>query len=315
VDSDVDRADKHNVHRLLACQDEWKGFAVDMLARPLIPDSTGQNRSTADHSDIVTYGSIVSLRDVQSHVCSEPMLICRVEKGIADISDTTGKERDAPVQFQIVGTDTMAVREVLAWARSRKVSLPESDAGKISAASKERKESYREATASADLPTAGGGSFHERNEKSSLNRSGGAISPMQKVALVQIFPRLHTFSGKSNFFDCDLASPRSYLCSTVLDGASDTHTSVALFRTRKQLQSRLQAIEDGVEIVEDSDNAPDTLESRNRFRDTSSHPVKYVHPPSESLTDGSSLIDALKDAFCWTIVTTGEWQDTVRGRT
>ena len=301
---------KGDVRRLVARQDGWEGFAIDLLARPYKRTEMGSKVERGE----IAYGCIVCLRDVNTNVCSEPMLICKVEKGRVDVSSIAGGSiDDGPMQYEVVGRDKMATREVLAGGRRRREVVQETgqaiESSLLNVAKQESPEGSSESPGSTVLSIGGQGQSTDSAVGSSSNSNsnsipggGGAVIQMQKVTLMQVSPRL----DNSDVFECDLSSPRSYLSSTAFDGARDRHTFAALARSREQLQSRLLAMQERRDDYDDDDDSgaqASPPSSRKSPGQASSFPVGFVRPPSDLSKGSDRVVDVLEDPFCWTIVT------------
>ena len=301
--------------KLVARQDGWEGFAMELLARPLNDPAVARanQRGMTGNDWGITYGSIICLRDINTNFCSDPMLICKVDKGRVEMSSLMGNSADGKLRFGVVGKDRAAARKILLGGQtSGKVSaeskVDEHKAGYIPTRSEGSVESSNESIYAANTPNAKSSGSGDSN-----GSMGGAVIQMQKVTLMHVSPKPCSPYNEDEL-ECDLSATRAYLCSTAFEGPPDRHTTKAFAHSMAALDARYHARQAG----QDADMTHEDGGSTQKLPDspiqvsggTTPCPVGYVRSPPpkvEETINGPSEVDLLEDPFCWTVVTICEW--------
>lgn len=328
--------------RLVARQDGWEGFSIELLARPINDPPTARvnNKSFQTGDWGIMYGSIVCLRDVNTKLCSDPMLICKVDKGKVELSNIFGSKTGQLTRFQITSKNREEARQILFGGSRGDIANPKDDLS-----NSEQYLARERASGMPSLASLTSAMKGERTPKTaqidsanSENSSiaGGPVIQMQKITLMHITPLPNRESP--DIVECDLSSARSYLCSTVNENTENESSLTAIARSSARLRSRSLAVRQGqprlpIEEFEahaspsiprgdKKSNSPTrsmqtgspTNTSVGATNDyfhslqTQSAPVGFARPPalinnSSSQMNNPSQIDLLEDQFCWTIVT------------
>ncbi|PWN32780.1 uncharacterized protein FA14DRAFT_185697 [Meira miltonrushii] len=236
--------------RLVARQDGWEGFSIELLARPVNDPAIARANSKGYQTDDwgITYGSIVCLRDVNTKLCSDPMLICKVDKGKVELSGIFGNKTGQLARFQITSKHREEARQILFGGSRGEISTL-NDTSSSSQHSTREKASGMPSLSSL---TGSGGqdpgsmAFDGQFDSSSPEIStvaGGPVIQMQKVTLMHITPLPSRDSP--DIVECNLSSARSYLCSTVNENAENEASLAAIARSQARLRSRSHAVRQG----------------------------------------------------------------------
>lgn len=308
---------------LVARQEGWEGFAIELLARPLNDPAVARAKSRGLPSDDwgITYGSIICLRDVNTNLCSDPMLICKVDKGRVELSSVVGGGDESKVRFQITHRNRQEARDILfggarsypgSAQHSTKTTPAMSQDGFHQHGSPYSRFNTRDGSedgssiSSPLLPTSA-------SNVDANSMVGGPVIQMQKVTLMHISPQ--PFFEGADEVECDLSLPRSYLSSTASENAHETPSKAAMARSSLCMQSRAEEMLQGSWHSTPSDAA--IAAAANTFSADGSmasiptgfaqaSAVGYARPPlitSSAAASRGGQVDALEDQFCWTIVT------------
>ncbi|MCO5598555.1 hypothetical protein L7F22_052652 [Adiantum nelumboides] len=238
--------------RLVARQDGWEGFSIELLARPVNDPAIARANSKGYQTDDwgITYGSIVCLRDVNTKLCSDPMLICKVDKGKVELSGFFGSKAGHLARFQITSKHREEARQIL-FGGSRGENASMND--KLSSSKHSIRETASGMPSLSSLTDSGGqesgnvqsqltGQFDSANPEIATI-AGGPVIQMQKVTLMHITPL--PSQDSPDIVKCDLSSARSYLCSTVNENAENESSMAAIARSQARLRSRSHAVRQG----------------------------------------------------------------------
>ncbi|UZJ55230.1 hypothetical protein CBS101457_004550 [Exobasidium rhododendri] len=314
--------------KLVARQDGWEGFSIELLAKPLDDPAVQRciERDLPWDDWSITYGSIICLREITTNVCSDPMLICKVEKGKVEFSSLLANAADGRVRFHIVAEDQEGAKRILySGVKDRSERRGHQDVKKAEVIGTpmikrdDSEESGNDESSPAFHPFKSQDVPHDSlGTTSSIlvepsGSVGGGVIQMQKVTLMHISPQ--SCSDSNDTLECDLRSPRAYLSSTAYEGLPEDTTLKAFARSMERLNLRYRAVteENESRIPEEEEELLWNLNKRNESpmpQQTSGVtpcPVGYVRPCRDdrsSFTKGEeSQTDVLEDPFCWTIVT------------
>jgi recombining binding protein (suppressor of hairless) len=340
--------------KLIARQEGWEGFSIELLARPLHDPAVARVKLRGASSEEwgITYGSIVCLRDVNSKLCSDPMLICKVDKGRVELSsvtgDTTGTNK-GKVRFQIVSKNRQEALDILfggsrkwtgdataAWpspkvgdsSETQKLDRGHREGSQASSSNNGGSPALADADKASSVPTANATTTTTTTAAAAADASGsmgGPVIQMQKVTLMHVVPKPSTHSADE--IECDLSTPRAYLCSTASDGQRDGPIQPVLARSKRRMQVRSEAVLgneiDGEHVLDEADAPVDasprphgkgasggdmpmaTQGTTSATSSVQSSMVGFTCPPTATANDAGSSgqVDFLEDQFCWTIVT------------
>lgn len=259
-----------SARKIVARQDGWEGFALELLARPLNDPAVARANSRGIPSDDwgISYGSIVCLRDVATDLCSDPMLICKVDKGRVELSSIMGGRHEGQegnkIRFQICGRDREQARAQLfggsvKWAGSASTEPQDSrrtaeqdgrrdDGDGDDDTTPAERDALREGSAAAGAVESSNPMLPDPN-----STVGGPVIQMQKVTLMHVTPHRVPGQPRDSFeLECDFSSSRAYLCSTAFEmlsagegtqeGASARESSgFAFARTLESVRQRAAA--------------------------------------------------------------------------
>lgn len=281
--------------RVVARQEGWEGFAIELLARPWNERSRERGLLVGDLG--ITYGSIVCLRDTTSNFCTDPMIICKVDKGKVDVHSLLHSSESGKLRFRFARQDLEETKAFLyggsrSIPESRKTFGDEEDRLGFATAKRKRKEDLSLQSDHGRHPTG----------PDSIGSLGGPVIQMQKITLMRVSPI--PCADSMDEFTCDLSSSRTYLSSSPMLGSGQIQDAAVarsqFFRTQRAT-SFLQGHSDEVDIT--CPSAEDASDSVRHEHHTSS-PVGFLNPPSMSSNlNNDNQVDVLQDQFCWTIVT------------
>lgn len=236
--------------RLVARQDGWEGFSIELLARPVNDPAIARANSKGYQTDDwgITYGSIVCLRDVNTKLCSDPMLICKVDKGKVELSGIFGSKAGQLARFQITSKHREEARQILfGGSRGESSSLDDASSQHSTREKASGMPSLSSLTGSggqdsSNMQSQYDGQFDSSSPETSTV-AGGPVIQMQKVTLMHITPLPSRDSP--DLVECNLSSARSYLCSTVNENAENQASLSAIARSQARLRTRSHAVRQG----------------------------------------------------------------------
>ncbi|CDW98605.1 hypothetical protein, partial [Sporisorium scitamineum] len=289
---------------------EWSTYRITLISRPPLADLAGAEE------DSVTYGSTIVLTDVNTGCSSDPLVVCKVDKGQVQLP-----QLDPPAELLTAGSGN----------KSRRVAIDRALRDKLAAVSKSSSNantsaSNRAASAASNgaakpgssMQTAikieGGepsaSSFTASTAAPSVNVNGGSeknaddlnlygpVGQLQKVALMRFVPSndTETVFGDSEHLESNFSTPRSYLCAMMPDFWK--HTSPDRIGKEPLAINFAQMHEKGLgsgEPPSDTTDVNKTVESNS---------VVYVTPKTVAVAKengpGVKEVDEVDDAFVWT---------------
>ncbi|KAN0060070.1 hypothetical protein ACQY0O_008043 [Thecaphora frezii] len=279
--------------RLTAQNHEWSAFRVTLVSRPPQADLAGAEEGS------VTYGSTIILTDIMTGTSTDPLVVCKVDKGEvllpqidppAEIAMAGSgmRSRRIPVNVDLRGGGGIATDNgpVSLMAAQKKDALPATATPKASAWS-------QGATPSSPAPGRSGGE--------DLNVYG-PVGQLQKVALMRFVPRSERdkISGDSEDLESDFTAPRSYLCAAAMEKWKSATPELvgkeAL--TTAYVETRIDGL--------DSPVATDDPPTEDVHRDNEGNSVAFVSPKTKVVAKehgpGTKVVDEVDDTFAWSVI-------------
>ncbi|KAJ1020169.1 hypothetical protein NDA16_004449 [Ustilago loliicola] len=289
---------------LIVHSGEWSTYRITLISRPPLADLAGAEE------DSVTYGSTIVLTDVNTGFSSDPLVVCKVDKGQVQLP-----QLDPPAELLTAGSGN----------KSRRVPIDRALRDKLAAMSKSSSNGHASATRAASKSTENPGSSmqsaikiegdtsHAPSSAPTANANGandsknpddlnlyGPVGQLQKVALMRFMPSSdsETVFGDSEHLEFNFSTPRSYLCAMSPD--SWKHTSPDKVGAEPLAVNYALTHEEGFGF----DEPPTDTADRNRSSESNS--VVYVTPKTVSVakehSSGTKVVDEVDDAFVWTVI-------------
>lgn len=290
---------------------DWSTYRITLISRPPLAELAGAE------ADSVTYGSTIVLTDVNTGFSSDPLVVCKVDKGQVQLpqldppsvllkAGTGNKSRRVPID--------PALRDKLATvSKSVSHANPSTSLGAGASTSNHIEKpgsSVQSAikidggeTAVSSAPTGATSTSanvgSETKEKDDLNLFG-PVGQMQKVALMRFVPSndSETVFGDSEHLESNFSTPRSYLCGMVPGGWM--HISPEKVGQQSLAVAFAQTHEEALGVGQ----LPAHTSDKHHTGETNS--VVYATPktvavPKEN-APGIKLVDEVDDAFVWTVI-------------
>ncbi|SPO25236.1 uncharacterized protein UTRI_02650_B [Ustilago trichophora] len=298
---------------LLVHGGEWSTYRITLISRPPLADLAGAEE------DSVTYGSTIVLTDVNTGFSSDPLVVCKVDKGQVQLP-----QLDPPAELLTAGSGNKskrvaidrALRDKLAAVSSKSASNgsanrngttnntpsgsknpAEKPGSTIQSAIKIEGESSNATMAAAAAPALNANGSGEAKDDLNLY---GPVGQLQKVALMRFVPSSdsETVSGDSEHLESDFSLPRSYLCAMIPDEWK--HTSAEKLGQEPLAINFAHTHEEGF----GSDEPPSDTVDANKTGESNS--VVYVTPKTVTVAKehgaGEKVVDEVDDAFVWTVI-------------
>ncbi|SPO32093.1 uncharacterized protein UTRI_02650 [Ustilago trichophora] len=292
---------------------EWSTYRITLISRPPLADLAGAEEES------VTYGSTIVLTDVNTGFSSDPLVVCKVDKGQVQLP-----QLDPPAELLKAGSGNKskrvaidrALRDKLAAVSSKSASNgsfnrngasnnpvsgsrnpTERPGSTMQSAIKIEGESSNAATAVAAAPATSANGSGEAKDDLNLY---GPVGQLQKVALMRFVPSSdsETVFGDSEHLESDFSAPRSYLCAMIPDEWK--HTSPEKLGQEPLAINFAQTHEQGFGF----DEPPSDTVDANKTGESNS--VVYVTPKSVTVAKehgvGEKVVDEVDDAFVWTVI-------------
>lgn len=299
--------------RLIGHNGEWSTYRITLISRPPLADLAGAEEGS------VTYGSTIVLTDLNTGFSSDPLVVCKVDKGQVQLPQI-----DPPAELLTAGTGN----------KSRRVAIDPSLHQKLAAmsASSAKKPNQPDSTTtqpngtdpaptvpetgSEESPVGDGLVVDKSTDASKTGKDGdvtkspsnaedlnlyGPVGQLQKVALMRFVPSSDsdTISGDSEHLESDFSSPRSYLCGSVA-GQWKHLTSPAQIGQEPLTVDYASTHQVG---FGNSDGLT-TFTDAHKTADSSS--LAYVSPKTTVLpkvhSSGTKVVDEVDDMFIWTVI-------------
>lgn len=283
---------------------EWSTYRITLISRPPLADLAGAEE------DSVTYGSTIVLTDVNTGFSSDPLVVCKVDKGQVQLP-----QLDPPAELLTAGSGN----------KSRRVPIDRALRDKLAAVSKSSSNGHSSASASAGkttekpgssmqsaikiegdisqalpaAPTASANGSSDSKNPDDLNLYG-PVGQLQKVALMRFVPSSdsETVFGDSEHLESNFSTPRSYLCA--MSPESWKHTSPEKVGAEPLAVNYALTHEEGFGF----DEPPADTTDRNRTSESNS--IVYVTPKNVTVakehSSGTKVVDEVDDAFIWTVI-------------
>ncbi|SPC64051.1 uncharacterized protein UHOD_08361 [Ustilago sp. UG-2017b] len=283
---------------------DWSTYRITLISRPPLADLAGAEE------DSVTYGSTIVLTDVNTRFSSDPLVVCKVDKGQVQLP-----QLDPPAELLTAGTGN----------KSRRVPIDRALRDKLAAVSKSSWNGHASTTAVASkpaekpgssmtsaikiegdasnapstAPTANGNGSSDSKNPDDLNLYG-PVGQLQKVALMRFVPSSdsETVFGDSEHLESNFSTPRSYLCAMAPD--SWKHALPDKVGAEPLAVNYALTHEEGFGF----DEPPTDTTDRNKSSESNS--IVYVTPKQVTVAKehnlGTKVVDEVDDAFIWTVI-------------
>ncbi|GAC98902.1 hypothetical protein PHSY_006497 [Pseudozyma hubeiensis SY62] len=290
---------------------EWSTYRITLISRPPLAELAGAEE------DSVTYGSTIVLTDVNTGFSSDPLVVCKVDKGQVQLP-----QLDPPAELLTAGSGN----------KSRRVPIDRALRDKLAAVSRSS------SNANASMPGRGGSAFtngverpgssfqsaikiegaetglnsvsakgastsandgSESKEKDDLNLYG-PVGQLQKVALMRFVPSddSETVFGDSEHLESNFSTPRSYLCAMMPDAWK--HTSPDKVGQEPLAVDFAQTHEEGLGL-----GMPPS-DTKDRHKTGESNSIVFVTPKTVTASKengpGIKIVDEVDDAYVWTVI-------------
>ncbi|TKY87672.1 hypothetical protein EX895_003253 [Sporisorium graminicola] len=291
---------------------EWSTYRITLISRPPLADLAGAEE------DSVTYGSTVVLTDVNTGHSSDPLVVCKVDKGQVQLP-----QLDPPAELLTAGSGNKSRRVAIDRALRDKLAAVSKSSSNGNASSPARAGSAPSngvAKPGSSMQTAikieGGeasaSSFSADASAPSANAKGGAeknaddlnlygpVGQLQKVALMRFVPSndAETVFGDSEHLESNFSTPRSYLCAMMPDAWK--HMSPDKIGKEPLAINFAQTHEEGLGSGESPSDTWDVNKT------TESNSVVYATPKTMVVAKengpGVKEVDEVDDAFVWTVI-------------
>uniref|UniRef100_V5EL25 Uncharacterized protein n=2 Tax=Kalmanozyma brasiliensis (strain GHG001) TaxID=1365824 RepID=V5EL25_KALBG len=288
---------------LLAHGGEWSTYRVTLISRPPLADLAGAEE------DSVTYGSTVVLTDVNSGCSSDPLVVCKVDKGVVQLP-----QLDPPGELLTAGSGNKSRRVPIDRAlRDKLAAVSGSSNGNGPSTSNAATSEKPGSSMSSAIKVEGGETFQTQtaasvgasaNDAESKNTDDlnlyGPVGQLQKVALMRFVPSndAETVFGDSEHLEPNFSTPRSYLCATIPD--SWRHTSSDKLGAEPLAVTFASTHSDGA----GSDFPPASTHDTHKTPESNS--IVYVTPKTLTVakdhSSGEKTVDEVDDSFVWTVI-------------
>ncbi|SNX83690.1 uncharacterized protein MEPE_02397 [Melanopsichium pennsylvanicum] len=283
---------------------EWSTYRITLISRPPLADLAGAE------DDSVTYGSTIVLTDVNTGFSTDPLVVCKVDKGQVQLP-----QLDPPAELLKAGSGNKSkrvaidrvLRDKLAAVSSKSSSNGHNRTGAAKSTSNLGKPGNSAQSAikiQGDLtqlppPPASTTADGSNEPKDDLNLYG-PVGQLQKVALMRFVPSSdsETVFGDSEHLESSFATPRSFLCATTPELWK--HTSPEKIGHEPLAINFAATHEEGFGFEEPPLSTVDlnkTLESNS---------ITYVTPKTLTVPKdhsvGRKVVDEVDDAFVWTVI-------------
>lgn len=286
---------------------EWSTYRITLISRPPLAELAGAEE------DSVTYGSTIVLTDVNTGFSSDPLVVCKVDKGQVQLP-----QLDPPAELLTAGSGNKSrrvaidktLRDKLAAVSRSSSSAPTSNAGAPTNNAAEKPGSSMHSAikiegsegtippppASASATTNGGADAKNADD---LNLYG-PVGQLQKVALMRFVPSndSETVFGDSEHLESNFSTPRSYLCATMPDLWK--HSTPDKIGQEPLAVSFAHTHREGF----GSDDPPVDVADVNKTGESNS--IVYVTPKTLTVPkehgSGTKEVDGVDDAFVWTVI-------------
>ncbi|PWZ01709.1 hypothetical protein BCV70DRAFT_199143 [Testicularia cyperi] len=305
------RTDK--VGGLMVHSGEWSTYRITLISRPPLADIAGAEEGS------ITYGSTVVLTDINTGYSSDPLVVCKVDRGQVLLP-----QLDPPAELLKAGSGNQSrrvpidssLREKLAamTANSRangksngpaatpslpRPSLPGSGAkGAVKAEiDSGSQSSQQKGPQGTDSPNANGNAVSSSED---LNLYG-PVGQLQKVALMRFVPSnaSESASGDIEHLESDFSTPRSFLCAS-LPGPWKHQSPTELVGHQPLVLDFAKTHRDGFGTGE----PPSSIVDANKSQESNS--ITYVTPKTTTIAKehsaGTKVVDEVDDAFVWTVI-------------
>ena len=288
---------------------EWSTYRITLISRPPLADLAGAEE------DSVTYGSTIVLTDVNTGFSSDPLVVCKVDKGQVQLP-----QLDPPAELLTAGSGNKSKRVAIDRALRDKLAAVSRSSSNGAAS---RNGASANATTNSSATEKPGSSMQSaikiegENPPSSTaqpaanaNASSGEpkddlnlygpVGQLQKVALMRFVPSSdsETVFGDSEHLESNFATPRSYLCAMMPDRWK--HSSPDKVGSEPLAVNFAQTHEEGFGL----DEPPASTVDYNKSQESNS--VVYVTPKtltvSKEHSAGVKVVDEVDDAFVWTVI-------------
>ncbi|SJX65929.1 uncharacterized protein SRS1_16483 [Sporisorium reilianum f. sp. reilianum] len=292
---------------------EWSTYRITLISRPPLADLAGAEE------DSVTYGSTIVLTDVNSGYSSDPLVVCKVDKGQVQLP-----QLDPPAELLTAGSGN----------KSRRVAIDRTLRDKLAAVSKSSSAANASASnpagpapsngaaqpgssmqtaikiegdqTSASSSTAGAAAAASANANGGSEKNAddlnlyGPVGQLQKVALMRFVPSndAETVFGDSEHLESNFSTPRSYLRAMMPDAWK--HLSPEKLGKEPLAVNFAQTHEEGLGTGEAPHDTADVHKSGE------SNSVVYATPKVVAVAKengpGVKEVDEVDDAFVWTVI-------------
>ncbi|EPQ29793.1 uncharacterized protein PFL1_02466 [Pseudozyma flocculosa PF-1] len=301
-----------NDGRLTAQSQEWSAYRVTLVSRPPQADLAGAEEGS------VTYGSTIILTDITSGASTDPLVVCKVDKGEVmlpqidppaeiGLAGSGMRSRRIPVNIDLRGgafaTDNGPVSMLAAQKKDGQSGAASGPAGANG------KPSTTAANDASSTPSASGGAAAGAGTSSSGRSVGedlnvyGPVGQLQKVALMRFVPRSETdrIYGDSEHLESDFTSPRSYLCAVPPERWKAKAPPEAVGQ-EPLATSYVNAHTNGL----DSPMLVDDLAPFDHHSDGDGNSLTFVSPKTKVVAKehgpGMKVVDEVDDTFAWSVI-------------
>ncbi|GAK64202.1 uncharacterized protein PAN0_004c2412 [Moesziomyces antarcticus] len=290
---------------------EWSTYRITLISRPPLADLAGAEE------DSVTYGSTIVLTDVNTGASSDPLVVCKVDKGQVQLP-----QLDPPAELPTAGSGNKSRRVPIDRALRDKLAAASKMSSKAGSSAQPPSNGRPAESKAAETPgssaqsaikiegdnsqagpppaaqTANGVSDKQNPDDLNLY---GPVGQLQKVALMRFVPssESETVFGDSEHLESNFATPRSYLCATMPEGwkhlcapdqVGKRPLGVTFARTH----------EEGFGL----DESPQSVEDVHKTSESNS--IAYITPSTASIpkehASGNKEVDEVDDGFVWTVI-------------
>ncbi len=285
---------------------------ITLISRPPLADLAGAEE------DSVTYGSTIVLTDVNTGFSSDPLVVCKVDKGQVQLP-----QLDPPAELLTAGSGNKSKRVPIDRALRDKLaavskSSSNGQAGSASTSRQANSQSTEKPGSSAQsaikiegesaaAPSTSANAANNNSKGSNADSKNtddlnlyGPVGQLQKVALMRFVPSSdsETVFGDSEHLESNFATPRSYLCATVPDLWK--HTASDKIGQEPLAVTFASTHDEGF----GSDEAPASTADVHKTGESNS--IVYVSPKTVSVakehSSGTKVVDEVDDAFVWTVI-------------
>lgn len=291
--------------RLTAQGQEWSAFRVTLISRPPQADLAGAEEGS------ITYGSTIVLTDIATGATTDPLVVCKVDKGQVLLPQV-----DPPAEILMPGTGYRS-RRIPVDPSFRRIHGTGSDAMPMMGGNKQpgsisaKPESNGNGNGNGIYPAAtpNGGVAKPEGPSSSGKNPGedanvyGPVGQLQKVALMRFVPRSASdkIYGDSEHLESDFDPPRSYLCASVPPKWKARSPADQVGR-ENLATSYANTHATGLE----SETLSDDVEPVDRHRTADGNSLAFVTPRTTVVPKehgpGSKVVDEVDDTFVWTVI-------------